>query len=210
MSAAQSPRKASNRRLNRLYAFYTLGFLGFVLILALLEQLGLPRKTMGYIFLLATVLLYAAIGIMSRTSDVVEYYVAGRRIPAMFNGMATGADWMSGASFVALAGGLYLSGYSGLAYVMGWTGGYVLVALLLAPYLRKFGQFTIPDFLGARYGGVSLISATRVLLGIRKVNPGFFSVIWVQFYIHKPTLSLIPNLWPAFKSGALVRPGIHP
>jgi cation/acetate symporter len=153
MSAAQSPRKASNRRLNRLYAFYTLGFLGFVLILALLEQLGLPRKTMGYIFLLATVLLYAAIGIMSRTSDVVEYYVAGRRIPAMFNGMATGADWMSGASFVALAGGLYLSGYSGLAYVMGWTGGYVLVALLLAPYLRKFGQFTIPDFLGARYGG---------------------------------------------------------
>ena len=72
MSAAQSPRKASNRRLNRLYAFYTLGFLGFVLILALLEQLGLPRKTMGYIFLLATVLLYAAIGIMSRTLSLIH------------------------------------------------------------------------------------------------------------------------------------------
>ena len=82
-----------------------------------------------------------------------EYYVAGRRVPAFFNGMAVGADWMSAASFIGLAGTLYLSGYDGLAFVLGWTGGFVLVALLLAPYLRKFGQFTIPDFLGARYGG---------------------------------------------------------
>ena len=71
----------------------------------------------------------------------------------MYNGMATAADWMSAASFIGLAGTLYLQGYGGLAYVMGWTGGYVLVALLLAPYLRKFGQFTIPDFLAERYGG---------------------------------------------------------
>ena len=90
---------------------------------------------------------------MSRTSDVAEYYVAGRRVPALFNGMATGADWMSAASFIGMAGGLYLPGFDGLAFIMGWTGGYCLVALLLAPYLRKFGQFTIPDFLGARYGG---------------------------------------------------------
>jgi cation/acetate symporter len=74
-------------------------------------------------------------------------------VPAIFNGMATGADWMSAASFIGLAGTLYLQGYGGLAYVMGWTGGYCLVALLLAPYLRKFGQYTIPDFLGERYGG---------------------------------------------------------
>jgi cation/acetate symporter len=121
--------------------------------LAVLEQMGLPRRTMGYIFLLATILLYAGIGIMSRTSDPAEYYVAGRRVPAVFNGMATGADWMSAASFIGLAGTLYLTGYNGLAFVMGWTGGYVLVALFLAPYMRKFGQFTIPDFLGARYGG---------------------------------------------------------
>ena len=79
--------------------------------------------------------------------------MAGRRVPAFFNGMATGADWMSAASFIGMAGTLYLTGFDGLAFVMGWTGGYVLVALLLAPYLRKFGQFTIPDFLGARYGG---------------------------------------------------------
>jgi cation/acetate symporter len=84
---------------------------------------------------------------------VSEYYVAGRRVPALFNGMATGADWMSAASFIGMAGTLFLTGYDGLAFVMGWTGGYCLVALFLAPYLRKFGQFTIPDFLGERYGG---------------------------------------------------------
>ena len=104
-------------------------------------------------FLAATILLYAGIGFMSKTSDVGEYYVAGRRVPALFNGMATGADWMSAASFIGMAGTLYLSGFDGLAFIMGWTGGYCLVALFLAPYLRKFGQFTIPDFLGARYGG---------------------------------------------------------
>jgi cation/acetate symporter len=90
---------------------------------------------------------------MSRTTDATEYYVAGRRVPAIYNGMAIGADWMSAASFLGLAGTLYLTGYSGLAFIMGWTGGYCLVALVLAPYLRKFGQFTIPDFLGERYGG---------------------------------------------------------
>ena len=79
--------------------------------------------------------------------------MAGRRVPAVYNGMATGADWMSAASFIGMAGTLYLTGYGGLAFIMGWTGGYCLVALLLAPYLRKFGQFTIPDFLGARYEG---------------------------------------------------------
>ena len=124
-----------------------------MVVLAILEQFGLPRVWIGYTFLFATIALYAGIGIMSRTADVAEYYVAGRRVPALFNGMATGADWMSAASFIGMAGTLYLSGFDGLGFVMGWTGGYCLVALFLAPYLRKFGQFTIPDFLGARYGG---------------------------------------------------------
>ena len=75
---------------------------------------------------------------ISRTSNVAEYYVAGRRVPALFNGMATAADWISAASFISLAGGLYLRGFDGLAYIMGWTGGYCLVALLIAPYLRTF------------------------------------------------------------------------
>lgn len=152
MSAGTSQR-AFTAQLKKVYTFYTGGFLVFLVALAILEQMGMPRNWIGYIFLLATVLLYAGIGVMSRTSDASEYYVAGRRVPAVFNGMATGADWMSAASFIGMAGTLYLQGYSGLAFIMGWTGGYVLVALFLAPYLRKFGQFTIPDFLGARYGG---------------------------------------------------------
>jgi cation/acetate symporter len=152
MSAATS-NKAFKSQLKRVYTFYTLGFLAFVVLLAIAEQMGLPRTWIGYVFLIATVLLYAGIGVMSRTSDASEYYVAGRRVPAVFNGMATGADWMSAASFIGMAGTLYLQGFSGLAFIMGWTGGYVLVALFLAPYLRKFGQFTIPDFLGERFGG---------------------------------------------------------
>jgi len=150
---ATAANNAFKRQLNKVYGFYTGGFVLFVLVLAVLEQMGLNRDWIGFIFLLATIGLYAGIGIMSRTTDATEYYVAGRRVPAVYNGMATGADWMSAASFIGMAGTLYLTGYSGLAFIMGWTGGYVLVALFLAPYLRKFGQFTIPDFLGERYGG---------------------------------------------------------
>ena len=147
-----SSQKEFNTSLKKVYFFYTIGFIVFCSFLAIAEQLGLPQEAIGYIFLFATITLYAGIGVMSRTNDPDNYYVAGRRVPAMFNGMATGADWMSAASFIGLAGGLYLDGYRGLAFVMGWTGGYVLVALLLAPFLRRFGQYTIPDFLGARYG----------------------------------------------------------
>ncbi|MDM7950417.1 sodium:solute symporter family protein [Hydrogenophaga sp.] len=145
--------RAFKRQLNKVYRWYTLGFVVFVVLLAGLEQLGLSREWIGFIFLLSTIGLYAGIGVMCRTTDATEYYVAGRRVPAIYNGMATGADWMSAASFIGMAGTLYLTGYNGLAFIMGWTGGYCLVALLLAPYLRKFGQFTIPDFLGERYGG---------------------------------------------------------
>ncbi|MDO9131443.1 sodium:solute symporter family protein [Hydrogenophaga sp.] len=152
MSTGDSNR-AFKQQLNKVYKWYTGGFFVFVVVLAILEQMGLSREWIGFIFLLATIGLYAGIGIMSRTTDAAEYYVAGRRVPAVYNGMATGADWMSAASFIGMAGTLYLTGYSGLAFIMGWTGGYCLVALFLAPYLRKFGQFTIPDFLGERYGG---------------------------------------------------------
>lgn len=153
-------------RLQRYYLYYTGSFLFFILILALLEQHGMPPRWIGYAFLVFTISMYAVIGIASRTSDVSEYYVAGRRVPALFNGMATGADWMSAASFMGLAGTLYLSGFQGLAYIIGWTGGFVLVALLLAPYLRRFGQYTIPDFLGARYGGnaIRLVAVGAAIL----------------------------------------------
>jgi cation/acetate symporter len=138
-------------RLSRYYLLFTAGFGIFLIALALLENEGMPRVWIGHLFMLATIVLYASIGLISRTSNVLEYYVAGRRVPALFNGMATAADWISAASFISLAGGLYLHGFDGLAYIMGWTGGYCLVALLIAPYLRKFGQYTIPDFLAERY-----------------------------------------------------------
>ncbi|HSE79963.1 MAG TPA: sodium:solute symporter family protein [Alphaproteobacteria bacterium] len=139
--------------LGKVYAGYTGGFIGFTILLAILEQMGLPNRVIGYAFVFLTIFVYAYIGFLSRTLDISEYYVAGRVVPAFYNGMATGADWMSAASFISMAGGLYLLGYGGLGYVLGWTGGYVLVGILLAPYLRKFGQFTVPDFLGVRYEG---------------------------------------------------------
>ena len=140
-------------KLARYYLWYTGCFALFLVAVALLEQEGMPRLWIGHLFMFATIVLYATIGVVSRTSNVTEYYVAGRRVPALFNGMATAADWISAASFISLAGGLYLYGFDALAYIMGWTGGYCLVALLIAPYLRKFAQYTIPDFLAARYAG---------------------------------------------------------
>ncbi len=169
--------RAFKRQMARAFGFYTLGFFAFVVVLAVAEQLGMRPRWIGYSFLFATIALYAGIGIMSRTADAAEYYVAGRRVPAIFNGMATGSDWMSAASFIGLAGTLYFGGYQGLAFVMGWTGGYVLVALLLAPYLRKFGQFTIPDFLGARYGG----NLARFVAVVATITASFVYVV-AQIY----------------------------
>jgi len=165
------------RRLHRRYAVFTLGVVLFIATLALLERNGWPRGWIGGSFLIGTVLVYAAIGLMSRTTDEAEYYVAGRRVPAIYNGMATAADWMSAASFIGTAGVLYLQGFDGLAYVLGWTGGYCLVAVLLAPYLRRFGKYTIPDFLGARYGG----QAPR-LIGVAATVLVSFVYVVVQVY----------------------------
>jgi cation/acetate symporter len=141
------------QNLGKVYTLYTVGFLVFFALMALLEQAGLGARAIGIGFLLFTIAIYAVIGFLSRTMQVDAYYVAGREVPALYNGMATAADWMSGASFVALAGGIYFGGYPYLGFVIGWTGGYVLVNALMAPYLRKFGCYTVPDFIGTRYGG---------------------------------------------------------
>ncbi|MCV0350082.1 MAG: cation acetate symporter [Nitratireductor sp.] len=139
--------------IGRVYTLYTGGFLAFILLMALLEQFGVGADTIGILFVAFTIGIYALIGWLSRTMEVDAYYVAGRQVPAVYNGMATAADWMSGASFVALAGGVYFGGYGYMAFIVGWTGGYVLVNSLMAPYLRKFGCYTVPDFIGTRYGG---------------------------------------------------------
>jgi cation/acetate symporter len=137
-----------------------IGILVFIFVLAMAERWGMHKAWIAGIFLTATLVVYSAIGVYGRTSDAAEYYVAGRRIPGLYNGMATAADWMSAASFISLAGGLYLQGFSGsggqpggLAYIMGWTGGFCLVALLVAPYLRRMDLYTVPDYFARRYGG---------------------------------------------------------
>ncbi len=163
--------------LGKIYMIYTGGFFGFVAVLAVLEQLGMPNRWIGYGFVFLTIAVYALIGVLSRTSEVGEYYVAGRSVPAFYNGMATGADWMSGASFVGMAGTLFLLGYDGLAFVLGWTGGYVLVAVLIAPFLRKFGAYTVPDFFAERYGG----SFARLLAVIVLISCSF-TYVTAQIY----------------------------
>ncbi|MCU0819124.1 MAG: cation acetate symporter [Beijerinckiaceae bacterium] len=163
--------------LGRIYALYTGGFFGFIVLVGILEQLGVQQKYLGYMFMGLTILVYAFIGVVSRTSDVGEYYVAGRSVPAFYNGMATGADWMSAASFIGMAGTLFLLGYDGLAFVLGWTGGYVLVAVLIAPFLRKFGAYTVPDFLAARYGG----NAAR-LCGVLVLMACSFTYVVAQIF----------------------------
>ncbi|MCH2111999.1 MAG: cation acetate symporter, partial [Planctomycetes bacterium] len=95
--------------------------------------------------------LYIGIALKTRASSTGEFYVAGGGVPPLANGMATAADWMSAASFISMAGIISFAGYDGSVYLMGWTGGFVLLALLLAPYLRKFGRFTVPEFIGERY-----------------------------------------------------------
>ena len=139
--------------LPKIYGIYTGGFLVFIILMSIAEQAGMSKELIGIFFVSFTVLIYALIGWLSRTLQSDAYYVAGRQVPTVFNGMATAADWMSGASFVAMAGGIYFKGYGYMALLVGWTGGYVLVAALLEPYLRKFGCYTVPDFIGTRYGG---------------------------------------------------------
>ena len=151
--------------LPKIYGYYTGGFVVFFLLMALAERGGMSADTIGLFFVGFTIVIYAVIGWLSRTMQLDAYYVAGRQVPTVFNGMATAADWMSGASFVAMAGGIYMGGHPYLAFVVGWTGGYVLVAVLMAPYLRKFGCYTVPDFIGTRYGGnVARLCAVIVLV----------------------------------------------
>jgi cation/acetate symporter len=195
--STQASSNAFLSNLGRIYGLYTGAFLGFVIILGILEYAGLPRVYIGYAFVALTIGVYAAIGIMSRTSAVSEYYVAGRSVPALYNGMATAADWMSAASFIGMAGTLYLTGYNGLAFILGWTGGYVLVATLIAPFLRKFGAYTVPDFFAFRYGGntarflaiIVLMSCSFTyvvaqivgtgLIGARLLGMSFETAVWI-------------------------------
>ena len=132
-----------------------------VMINSILLAESLPVQTWTYILVGITFTLYIGIAIWARAGSTKEFYVAGGGVSPLANGMATAADWMSAASFISMAGIISFAGYDGAVYLMGWTGGYVLLALLLAPYLRKIGKFTVPDFIGDRY-----YSNTARLVGV--------------------------------------------
>lgn len=171
-------------RLHRMLVLYTLGVLAFLAIMVWAEEQGLARHWIGPIFLFTTVMAYAGIGVYTRTSNPEDYYVAGRRIPPMYNGMAAAADWMSAASFISLSGALYLQGFGGtpgqpggLAYLLGWTGGFCLVAMLIAPHLRAMRLYTVPDFFQVRFGG----RWPRILAALATVVCSFTYVV-AQIY----------------------------
>ncbi|TGG91314.1 cation acetate symporter [Natronospirillum operosum] len=150
-------------------------------------------QAMSFLVVGLTFALYIGIAIWARTASTSEFYVAGKGINPVANGMATAADWMSAASFISMAGLIAFLGYSGAAYLMGWTGGYVLMALLLAPYLRKFGKFTVPEFIGDRFYSktarviavISLlvISITYVIGQMRGVGIAFSNLLNVPITI---------------------------
>ena len=148
-------------------------------------------RTLTFIVVGATFALYIWIAIKSRAGSTSEFYVAGKGIPPVLNGMATGADWMSAASFISMAGLIAFNGYDASAYLMGWTGGYVLLAMLLAPYLRKYGKFTVPEFIGDRFysnnaRGVAILclivaSITYVIGQMKGVGVAFSRFLEVPF-----------------------------
>ena len=140
-------------------------------------------KTWTYLIVGFTFALYIGIAIWSRAKSTKEFYVAGGNISPLSNGMATAADWMSAASFLSMAGIIAFSGYGGSVFLMGWTGGYVLLAFLVAPYLRKYGKFTVPEFIGERFYSKTarlvavlcliLVSVTYVIGQMRGVGIAF-------------------------------------
>ena len=167
----------------RMVAGASLGALLMALSLWLAETLGVSKSSINVAFLVLSIVGYAAIGLVCRTTLSDEYYVAGRRIGAPFNGMATAADWMSAATFISMAGGIAAAGYGASKFLMGWTGGFVLLTTLMVPYLRKFGKATVPDFVGDRFysNGARLVA---VICAIFICMTYIVRHIIVYYYIH--------------------------
>lgn len=150
-------------------------------------------KTLTYIVVFSTFALYFAIAWWARAGSTSEFYVAGGGIPPVLNGMATGADWMSAASFISMAGLIAFTGYGGSVFLMGWTGGYVLLAMLLAPYLRKHGKFTVPEFIGDRFYSKTarvvavacliIASLTYIIGQMKGVGVAFSRFLEVEFAV---------------------------
>lgn len=164
-------------RPGRLNALYGLGFVAFMVLMAILSSIGVPHSVIGPVVIGAMLLAFGAIGFAGRTMQVDEFYLAGRRISPAYSGMAAGANFLSTVSFVGVTGWLYLLGHDGLAFVLGCAGGFVLAGVLIAPYLRRASAYSIPDFLAARYEsnlvrliGVVVVFASCFVFGVAQVS----------------------------------------
>jgi len=161
-------------------------------------------QTLIYLFVGASFALYIGIAIWAKAGSTKDFYVAGGGVHPVANGMATAADWMSAASFISLAGIVSLLGRDGAAYLMGWTGGYVLLAMLLAPYLRKFGKFTVPDFVGDRYySDFARTVAVICVISFHSPTLQVRCVVWVWCSLASCKWTLTPALssvWVSYSS----------
>jgi cation/acetate symporter len=163
--------------LNRFFIAFALVFLGCIGMAAWMEHVGVSRQWIGYYFIFITFSTYAVIGLLSRTSDHDEYFLANRAVPWVYNGMATAADWVSAASFLGLIGALFFNGYNALALVLGWVAGFVLMVILVAPYLRKFRYITLGDFLADRYAGGDQGRLVRLIYAALTLSISFVYVV---------------------------------
>lgn len=171
--AVDSERSA---RFGRNYTVYALALVAFGCLMALLSALGVPDLVIGALFSIFTLTLCVVVGLLHPTMRITEYFAAGRRVPAVFNGMATAAGGISAASFVGMVAALYLLGRDGLAFLLGAAGGCLLSAVLIAPYLRRSGAYTLPDFLAARFGASARLAGVVVLVA------SSFAALVAQFH----------------------------
>ncbi len=141
------------RTLPRFFWLFLAGFAVFLAVMGGIGALGVDRCVLAGAFVAVPMMAYAVLGLLSPTAEADEWFVAGRKVPSLFNGMAMAAGWVSGPVFIALAGGLSFSGEGWLAFLVGWSGGLLLMVILFAPYLHKSGCYTVPEFIGTRYGG---------------------------------------------------------
>lgn len=163
--------------LNRFFIAFALAFLGGIGVAAWMENAGVSRQWIGYYFIFITFGTYAVIGLLSRTSDHDEYFLANRSVPWVYNGLATAADWMSAASFLGLIGALFFNGFNALSLVVGWVAGFVLMAILVVPYLRKFRYITVGDFLADRYSGPDQGRLVRLIYVMLTILVSFVYVV---------------------------------
>ncbi len=185
--------RAGYREVGKVYSLLAVAFALFVIVVAMLAQFGLPDPLTAVLVVSITIAGYAVIGIVARTLSLADFFVAGRAVPAGFNGMATGAAFVTAAGFIGLAGAFFASQAAGLAVAVGWTGGFVVLAVVVAPYYRKSGAVTLPDLLAVRFGN-PLVRILGVVILVIVSLPLLAAAIAMASRIAQSTLGLGPDL----------------